>query len=25
VKQTRRTPDLKSVRGDTEAIPPSSF
>lgn len=25
IKQTRRTPDLKSVRGDTEAIPPSSF
>ncbi len=25
VKQTRRTPDLKSVRGDSEAIPPASF
>lgn len=25
VKQTRRSPDLKSVRGDSDAIPPSSF
>jgi hypothetical protein len=25
VKQTRRTPDLKSVRGDVDAVPPSSF